>query len=64
MSAGTLATGPGNARFVSVTVGPVTLPILLPAAFFGGANTVTAAASAVAGFDQVVCGITPLLQPL
>src|SRR5215468_6801684 len=60
MSAGKLATGPRNARFVSVTVRPVTLPILLPAAFFGGANTVTAAASAVAGFDQVVCGVTPL----
>src|SRR5262249_272058 len=48
MSAGTLATGPGNARFVSVTVRPVTLPIILPAALFGGANTVTTAASAVA----------------
>jgi hypothetical protein len=60
MSAGTLATGPGNSRFVSVTVRPVTLPTLLPAAFFGGANTVTTAASAVAGFDQVVCGVTPI----
>src|SRR5262249_7364427 len=30
MSAGTLATGPGNARFVSVTVRPVTLPTILP----------------------------------
>jgi Flp pilus assembly protein TadG len=60
MSAGTLATGPGNARFVSVTVRPVTLPTLLPAAIFGGANTLTTGASAVAGFDQVVCGVTPL----
>jgi Flp pilus assembly protein TadG len=60
MSAGTLATGPGNARFVSVTVRPVALPTILPAAFFGGANTVTTAASAVAGFDQVICGITPI----
>jgi Flp pilus assembly protein TadG len=60
MSAGTLATGSGNARFVSVTVRPVTLPTILPAAIFGGANTVTTAASAVAGFDQVVCGVTPI----
>jgi Flp pilus assembly protein TadG len=60
MSAGTLATGPGNARFVSVTVRPITLPTILPAAVFGGANTVTTAASAVAGFDQVVCGVTPI----
>src|SRR5262249_18213831 len=36
MSAGTLATGPGNARFVSVTVRPVTLPTILPAAIFVG----------------------------
>jgi Putative Flp pilus-assembly TadE/G-like len=60
MSAGMLATGPANARFVAVTVRPVTLPTLLPAALFGGANTVTTAASAVAGFDQVVCGVTPI----
>src|SRR6516165_9748783 len=60
MSAGMLATGPANARFVAVTVRPVTLPTLLPAALFGGASTVTTAASAVAGFDQVVCGVTPI----
>src|SRR5215467_12060481 len=60
MSADKLATGPGNARFVSITVRPVTLPTILPAALFGGANTITAAASAVAGFDQVVCGVTPI----
>jgi len=60
MSAGTLATSPGNARFVLVTVRPVTLPTILPAVLVGGANTVTTAASAVAGFDQVVCGVTPI----
>jgi Flp pilus assembly protein TadG len=60
MSAGTPATGPGNARFVLVSVRPVTLPTILPAAFFGGASTVTTTASAVAGFDQVVCGVTPI----
>src|SRR5262245_20112955 len=52
MSAATLATHPANARFVSVTVRPVTFPTILPAALFGGANTITTAASAVAGFDQ------------
>ena len=60
MSAGARATRPTNARFVSVTVRPVTLPTILPAAFFGGANTITTSASAVAGFDQVVCGVTPI----
>src|SRR5262249_6221988 len=44
MAAGTPATGPGNARFVSVSVRPVTLPTILPAAFFGGASTVTTTA--------------------
>jgi Flp pilus assembly protein TadG len=60
MSAGVRAARPTNARFVSVAVRPVTLPTILPAAFFGGAKTITAAASAVAGFDQVVCGMTPI----
>src|SRR5262249_9417152 len=57
---GPLAPGPGNAPFAWFTVRPVPLPILLPAALLGGANPVTTAASAVAGFDQVVCGVTPL----
>src|SRR5262252_6217400 len=60
MSAGTLATGAGNARFILVTVRAVTLPTILPAGIFGGANMVTTAAAAVAGFDQVVCGVTPI----
>src|SRR5262249_39483292 len=61
MSAGTPATGPRDARFVSVTVRPVTLSMILPAALFGGSNTITTARrSAVAGFDQVVCGVTPM----
>jgi Flp pilus assembly protein TadG len=60
MSAGTLATDPRDARFVSVTVRPVTLSMILPVALFGGSNTISAARSAVAGFDQVVCGVTPM----
>jgi len=60
MSAGTRATGSGDARFVAVTVQSVTLSTILPAAFFGGSSTITAASSAVAGFDQVVCGVTPI----
>src|SRR5262245_5214929 len=60
MSAGTRATSSRDARFVAVTVKPVTLSTILPAAFFGGSNTITTARSAVAGFDQVVCGVTPI----
>ncbi len=60
IATGTLAGSPINARFVSVTVRPVTLRTIFPAALFGGSNAVTTGASAVAGFDQVVCQITPL----
>src|SRR5262249_1579204 len=60
MSAGTRATGSGGARFVAVTVQPVTLSTILPAAFFGGSSPITPAGSAVAGLDQVVCGVTPI----
>jgi hypothetical protein len=54
------ATSPTNARFVSVTVRPVRLQTILPASLFGGANAVSAGASAVAGFDQVVCQVPPI----
>jgi putative Flp pilus-assembly TadE/G-like protein len=60
MSEGLLATDGTTARFVAVTVRPNTLNTLLPASFFGGANSVSAGAAAVAGFDEVVCQVTPL----
>src|SRR5262249_31938695 len=49
-----------QARFIEVTVTSITLPTILPASFFCGANAKTAGASAVAGMDQVACGITPI----
>jgi Flp pilus assembly protein TadG len=60
MSAGIIASDPVNARFVSVTVQPVTLQTILPASLFGGADRVTTGASAVGGFDQVVCKFPPI----
>jgi Flp pilus assembly protein TadG len=48
------------ARFIEVTVQPTTISTILPAAFFGGTNTATAGASAVAGNDSVSCGLTPI----
>ncbi|HEY6257650.1 MAG TPA: pilus assembly protein TadG-related protein [Xanthobacteraceae bacterium] len=60
ITTGTPAGSPTNARFVLVVVHPVTLRTIFPAALFGGSNTVTTGASAVAGFDQVVCQATPL----
>jgi hypothetical protein len=55
-----LATNSFDAQFVEVTVTPVTIQTVLPAAFFGGANSVTAPATAVAGFTQNVCKFTPM----
>jgi hypothetical protein len=60
MSEGTPASDGTNTRFVMVTVRPVTLATLLPAIFFGGSSVITTGASAVAGFDQIVCNVTPL----
>jgi hypothetical protein len=60
MSDGTPASEPSNARFVAVTLRPATLTTVLPASLFGGADKLTTGASAVAGFDQVVCDVTPL----
>ena len=52
---------PIEARYVEVTVQPVTLATVLPASFFGGANSVTAGAQAVAGRGtDVVCKVPPV----
>ncbi len=60
ISTGTLATSSLDARFVAVTVRPLSLNTVLPAALFGGSSVVATGASAVAGFDQVVCQVTPI----
>ena len=49
-----------QARFVEVTVVPVSMPTIMPVQFFGSTDSVTAGASAVAGMDQVSCGLTPI----
>jgi Flp pilus assembly protein TadG len=59
LTAGVLARDATAARFVSIAVQPVTLPTILPS-LVGGLKPLTVGASAVAGFDQVVCRATPL----
>jgi Flp pilus assembly protein TadG len=50
-----------HATYVEVTVQPVSLPTILPASFFGGVNTITSGAQAVAGFPhQTICDIPPV----
>jgi Flp pilus assembly protein TadG len=52
---------PIEARYVEVTVQPITLATVLPASFFGGSNSVTAGAQAVAGRGtEVVCKVPPV----
>jgi Flp pilus assembly protein TadG len=50
------------ARFVEVTVVPVTMPTIFPVSYlFGSAtNAVTTSAQAVAGSDGVSCAVTPI----
>ena len=60
ISSDDVTTDPTRARFVQVTVQPVALPTVLPASIFGGKNTISAGAQAVAGFDQVLCNSIPL----
>src|SRR5690348_2527568 len=60
LSDGVPASDSTNARFLAIKLRPVTMTTVLPAALFGGASNVTTGASAVAGFDQVVCQATPL----
>jgi hypothetical protein len=57
---GVVASDPMAARFISVSVQPVRLTTILPASLFGGASAVAMRASAVAGFDEVVCEMTPM----
>lgn len=50
-----------DARYVQVTVTPVTINTFLPATLFGAAtNTMTTTASAVAGLRTVLCRKTPI----
>jgi Flp pilus assembly protein TadG len=61
ITAANVTTDPVLAKFVEVTAQPVTLGTILPASFFGGTNSVTAGAVAVAGFpNTVVCNFPPV----
>jgi hypothetical protein len=53
-------TDPVQAQYVEVTVQPASMDTILPAGFFGGANTVSTGAYAVAGRTTSLCTFTPL----
>ena len=52
---------PTLARFIEVTVTPVAMSTIMPAAFLKLVSTVSAGAQAVGGYDQVLCNTAPLL---
>lgn len=50
-----------SARYIEVTVTPITLPAILPIRYVNQAlGNLGAGASAIAGMDQVSCGLTPM----
>jgi len=55
-----VTTDPTQAFYVEVTVTPVSMATILPASFFGGSNTVTTGAQAVAGNNPVLCNFSPV----
>ena len=58
---GNVTADPYEAKYVEVTVQPVTLANIMPASFFGGAMSATAGALAVGGRGgEVVCGVQPV----
>ncbi|HKS86176.1 MAG TPA: pilus assembly protein TadG-related protein [Pseudolabrys sp.] len=59
LSAATLANDPTTARYVSVAVRPISLRTIIPS-LVGNLKPLAVGASAVAGFNQVVCHVTPL----
>jgi Flp pilus assembly protein TadG len=55
-----LTDDPTRAGYVQVTVEPVTMPMLFPVSLLGERRSITVSAKAIAGYDQVVCNVTPL----
>lgn len=55
-----LTDDPTLAAYVQVTVKPASMLTLFPVSLISGRSTMTIGAHAVAGYDQVVCNVTPL----
>jgi Flp pilus assembly protein TadG len=55
-----LTDDPTLAALVQVTVAPVTLRTIFPVSLVAGRLNISLSAQAVAGYDQVLCNITPL----
>jgi Flp pilus assembly protein TadG len=56
-----LTDDPTLAAYVQVTVQPITMRTILPVSLFSGGSTVAIGAQSVAGYDQVICDMPPVL---
>jgi Flp pilus assembly protein TadG len=55
-----LTDDPTLAAYVQVTVAPITLQTIFPVSLAAGRLNIALSAQSVAGYDQIVCNITPL----
>ena len=60
ISSDNLTDDPTFAAYVLVTVSPVSLQTIFPVSLIAGRFNISLGAHAVAGYDQVVCNVTPL----
>jgi len=56
-----LTDDPTLAAYVQVSVRPAAMAMIFPSSLLPGRRTITVAAQAVAGYDQIVCNAPPLL---
>lgn len=60
---GTAATSDYDAKFVAVTINPITIPTVMPIGFFkaGGTSSFSTGGRAIAGFkNRAICGLSPM----
>jgi Flp pilus assembly protein TadG len=60
LTAANLTDDPTLAGYVQVTVKPVDMQMIFPVSLAAAGKTITVGAQSVAGYDQVVCNLTPL----
>ena len=56
-----LTDDPTQAAYVQVTVQPITMRTILPVSLSSGRSTIAVGAQSVAGYDQVICDMPPVL---
>src|ERR1700733_4041748 len=60
LTSANLTDDPTLAGYVQVTVKPVDMQMIFPVSLAAAGKTITVGAQSVAGYDQIVCNLTPL----